>query len=193
MHLCCFDQRLFFVDSSTKWNAIFGLSFFFFFFVSKGCFVFTPPPAVSGKYVKKMSIFGPLNEFNKSSLWNMITVQLMIQIKMPHFINSVRERVSQCSEFWQHQNVKLKNAPSPEKQTAEPRSRWPDEARGAPWVTPWVTPYQNQQTADVNELWVSATGLKSITASAIRGIVNPPLAHPISIINIISVTMCSNQ
>lgn len=174
MHLCCFDQRLFFVDSSTKWNAIFGLSFFFF--VSKGCFVFTPPPAVSGKYVKKMSIFG-----------NMITVQLMIQIKMPHFINSVRERVSQCSEFWQHQNVKLKNAPSPEKQTAEPRSRWPDEARGAPWVTP----YQNQQTADVNELWVSATGLKSITASAIRGIVNPPLAHPISII--ISVTMCSNQ
>lgn len=181
MHLCCFDQRLFFVDSSTKWNAIFGLSFFF---VSKGCFVF-PPPAVSGKYVKKMSIFGPLNEFNKSSLWNMITVQLMIQIKMPHFINSVRERVSQCSEFWQHQNVKLKNAPSPEKQTAEPRSRWPDEARGAP--------YRNQQTTDVNELWVTATGLKSITASAIRGIVNPPLAHPISIINIISVTMCSNQ
>lgn len=165
MHLCCFDQRLFFVDSSTKWNAIFGLSFFFF--VSKGCFVFTPPPAVSGKYVKKMSIFG-----------NMITVQLMIQIKMPHFINSVRERVSQCSEFWQHQNVKLKNAPSPEKQTAEPRSWWPDEARGAPWVTP----YQNQQTADVNELWVSATGLKSITASAIRGIVNPPLAR-LNIIN----------
>lgn len=164
----------------------------FFFCVQRMFCVYPPPPpAVSGKYVKKMSIFGPLNEFNESSLWNMITVQLMIQIKMPHFINSVRERVSQCSEFWQHQNVKLKNAPSPEKQTAEPRSRWPDEARGAPWVTPWVTPYQNQQTADVNELWVSATGLKSITASAIRGIVNPPLAHPISII--ISVTMCSNQ
>lgn len=192
MHLCCFDQRLFFVDSSTKWNAIFGLSFFFLCPKDVLCLP-PPPPAVSGKYVKKMSIFGPLNEFNESSLWNMITVQLMIQIKMPHFINSVRERVSQCSEFWQHQNVKLKNAPSPEKQTAEPRSRWPDEARGAPWVTPWVTPYQNQQTADVNELWVSATGLKSITASAIRGIVNPPLAHPISIINIISVTMCSNQ
>lgn len=179
MHLCCFDQRLFFVDSSTKWNAIFGLSFFF---VSKGCFVF---PLLLLWVVKKMSIFGPLNEFNKASLWNMITVQLMIQIKMPPFINSVRERVSQCSEFWQHQNVKLKNAPSPEKQTAEPRSRWPDEARGAP--------YRNQQTTDVNELWVTATGLKYITASAIRGIMNPPLAHPISIINIISVTMCSNQ